>query len=170
MKLSKEKIIDVLKISEDINHIKDIDSLLDRVLAEARHATGADAGSIYLVNEGKLSFEYVQNETLAKRDNSSNRYIYQKREMPINARSLAGYVAMTRQPLAVDDAYSIPGYLPYSFNKSFDILADYRTGAILTVPLVTSRERIIGIMQIINPVDISDSPVSFSRDHQLLVQ
>lgn len=169
MKLSKAKIVDILKISEDINHIKDIDSLLDRVLAEARHSTGADAGSIYLVKGDKLSFEYVQNETLGKKDASCNRHIYQKKEMPIDSRSLAGYVALTRQPLAVDDAYSIPKRLPYTFNRSFDMQSEYHTGSILTVPLITSRDHVIGVMQIINPVDISGAPTIFSRDHQQLV-
>jgi HD-GYP domain-containing protein (c-di-GMP phosphodiesterase class II) len=169
MKLSKAKIVDVLKISEDINHIKDIDSLLDRILTEARRFTGADAGSIYLVKGDRLSFEYVQNDTLQQKDPSSNRHIYQKRELPIDSGSLAGYVALTRRPLSINDAYSLPERLPYSFNRNFDLRSDYHTGSILTVPLVTSRDIIIGVMQIINPVDTGDSPVAFSREHQLLV-
>jgi HD-GYP domain-containing protein (c-di-GMP phosphodiesterase class II) len=169
MKLSKAKIVDILKITEDINHIKDIDSLLDRVLTEARHFTGADAGSIYLVRGNKLSFEYVHNETLEKEDASSNRHIYQKKEMNIDPHSLAGYVALTKLPLTIDNAYRIGKGLPYSFNKSFDLQSDYHTGSILTVPLVTSRDHITGVMQIINPTDKSGSPVTFSQDHQLLV-
>ena len=62
-----KNIIEILKINEKISHIKDIDSLLDRVLTEARAITNADAGSIYLLNGGKLTFEYVQNDTLMKK-------------------------------------------------------------------------------------------------------
>ena len=47
--LKKDNIIDILEINENISHIKDIDSLLDRVLSEARSITNADAGSIYLL-------------------------------------------------------------------------------------------------------------------------
>lgn len=169
MKLSKAKIVDVLKISEDINHIRDIDSLLDRILTEARRFTGADAGSIYLVKGDRLSFEYVQNDTLEQKDPYSNRHLYQKQDLPIDSGSLAGYVALTRRPLAIDDAYSLPQRLPYSFNRNFDLRSDYHTGSILTVPLVTSRDIIIGVMQIINPMDAGGSPVPFSREHQLLV-
>ncbi|MCK4835596.1 MAG: HD domain-containing protein [Candidatus Aminicenantes bacterium] len=169
MQLKKEKILDILRVTEDINHIKDIDSLLDRVLSEARYFTRADAGSIYLVKEDKLSIEYVQNETLMKRDHSSNRYIYQKQEIIIDQRSLAGYVTLTKRPLAIDDAYCLQNDKPYSFNRSFDLQSSYRTRSILTVPLVTSRDRVIGVMQIINPKDKKNIIRPFTRDHQLLV-
>ena len=169
MQLKKEKILDILRVTEDINHIKDIDSLLDRILSEARYFTRADAGSIYLVKEDKLSIEYVQNETLMKRDHSSNRYIYQKQEIIIDQRSLAGYVTLTKRPLAIDDAYCLQNDKPYSFNRSFDLQSSYRTRSILTVPLVTSRDRVIGVMQIINPKDKKNIIRPFTRDHQLLV-
>jgi hypothetical protein len=169
MRLRKEKILDLLKITEDINHINDIDSLLDRVLTEARFFTRSDAGSIYLVNGKKLSFEYVQNETLMSRDPSGNRYLYQKKEMPLDTGSLAGFVALTRQPLCIGDAYCLGPEVPYCFNRSFDLQSDYRTCSILTVPLVTSRDRIIGVMQIINPQDRRGNIVPFSAEDQLMV-
>ena len=169
MQLKKEKILDILKISEDINHIRDIDSLLDRVLSEARYLTRADAGSIYLVQGDTLSIEYVQNDTLKKRDPASNRYLYQKQEIVIDQESLAGYTALTKRPLVVDDAYEIPEDKPYSFNRSFDRQAGYRTGAIISLPLVTSRDRVIGVLQIINPRDEKNGVKPFTRDHLLMV-
>ena len=169
MRLRKEKIINLLKITEDINHIHDIDSLLDRVLSEARFFTCSDAGSIYLVKGKKLSFEYVQNETLISRDASSNRFLYQKKEIPIDTRSLAGYVAVTKQPLSIGDAYCLEPDVPYHFNRSFDLQSDYRTCSILTVPLVTSRDRVIGVMQIINAKESNGNIIPFSAEHKLLV-
>lgn len=140
----------LLYITETLNHIKDIDSLLDRILFEARNITNADAGSIYLVSEDKLKFSYVQNDTLASRDKANNRYIYTTHEMPINDRSIAGYVALTGKSLIIDDAYKLDDSVSYSFNKSFDEKASYRTKSILTVPLKTSRDKVIGVIQIIN--------------------
>lgn len=169
MQLKKETILNILKISEDINHIRDIDSLLDRVLAEARHLTGADAGSIYLVQGDMLSIEYVQNDTLKKRDPASNRYLYRKQEIEIDQDSLAGYAALTKRPLVIDDAHAIPGDRPYSFNRSFDRQAGYRTGAILSLPLVTSRDRVIGVLQIINPENRRNTGKGFTRDHLMMV-
>jgi GAF domain-containing protein len=47
--LKKNKVAAILTITEALNQIKDIDSLLDRVLLEARRFSRSDAGSIYLL-------------------------------------------------------------------------------------------------------------------------
>jgi len=169
MPLKKDKIIDILKITEDINHIRDIDCLLDRILTESRYFTNAEAGSIYLVKANKLSFEYIQNEILMKNDYSSNRHIYAKREMEINNKSLAGFVALTKKTLAIDDAYKINKNTPYFFNRSYDRQSSFVTRSILTVPLITSRNKIIGILQVINAKDKNGAVVPFSENHKLLV-
>lgn len=169
MPLKKGKIIDILKITEDINHIRDIDSLLDRILTESRYFTNSEAGSIYLVKDNKLSFEYIQNESMMKNLYSTNRHIYARHEIRIDNKSLAGYVALTKKTLAIDDAYEIDKNAPFSFNQSFDSKASFRTQSILSVPLITSRNKIIGVLQVINAKDQNGAVVPFSENHILLV-
>lgn len=167
--LQKEDIINFLAINEKISHIKDVDSLLDRVLLEARSICNADAGSIYLIKDNKLSFEYVQNDTLMTGDSSSNKYIYEKREIAINNESIAGYVAANKIHLRINDVYRLGNNVPYTFNRSFDESASYHTQSVLTVPLITSREKIIGVMQIINAKDTHGKVMPFSPEVELLV-
>jgi len=66
--LNKNKVAAILQITEDLNQIRDIDSLLDRVLLEARRFSRADAGSIYLLENQKLRINYVQNDTLIRKE------------------------------------------------------------------------------------------------------
>jgi len=47
----KEKFELITQISLDLNEVKDIDLLLDRILTNARKFFNADAGSIYLTAE-----------------------------------------------------------------------------------------------------------------------
>ena len=169
MILSKKRVIDILTITEDISHIKDIDSLLDRVLFEARQFCHAEAGSLYLIRGGHLSFEHVQNEALQKKDPTANRHIYRKQILPVDATSLAGYVAQTKRPLQVEDVYRLDGNRPFTFNRDFDRRADYRTQSMLTCPLVTSRDRVIGVLQIINARNRQDEVVPFTPEHRLTV-
>ena len=119
-KADKDNIIDILKTNANLSHIHDIDSLLDRVLYETRKITKSDAGSIYLLKDNKLSFEYVQNDTLMNKDSTGNKYIYSKQRIDINNDSIAGYVAMNKTGVRIDDVYKINGNIPYSFNRSFD--------------------------------------------------
>jgi HD-GYP domain-containing protein (c-di-GMP phosphodiesterase class II) len=166
--LTKERISSILQIREQISHIKDIDSLLDRVLLEARLFTHADAGSIYLAHEQRLRFSYVQNDTLA-RQGAGNKQLYIDHEVPIDDQSIAGHVARTRKTLLVADAYAPDRRCPWRFNRSFDEKSGYHTQSVLTAPLVTSRDKLIGVMQMINAVDEQGRVVPFTTDDKRLV-
>ncbi len=166
--LNKNKVTAILKITEDLNQIKDIDSLLDRVLLEARRFSRADAGSIYLLENRKLRINYVQNDTLMRKE-SGKKFLYQNHEIDINDKSMAGYVAMTKKPLIITDAYRLGGDVPYRFNRSFDETASYETHSVLTVPLMASQNRLIGVMQIINSLDDERKTVPFRNEDELVV-
>jgi len=166
--LNKSKVTAILKVTEDLNQIKDIDSLLDRVLLEARRFSRADAGSIYLLENQKLRINYVQNDTLMRQE-SGKKYLYQNHEVEVNDKSVAGYVAMTKKPLVIADAYRLSGDVPYRLNRSFDETAAYRTQSILTVPLIASQNRLIGVMQIINSLDEEKGVVPFRNEDELVV-
>jgi len=166
--LNKSKVAAILKITEDLNQIKDIDSLLDRVLLEARRFSRSDAGSIYLLENQKLRINYVQNDTLIQKE-SGKKYLYQNHEIAINDKSMAGYVAMTKKNLIIDDAYQLDETVPYGFNRSFDQQALYQTRSVLTVPLIASQNRLIGVMQIINSLNEQKEIVPFRSEDELVV-
>lgn len=165
-RVGQKDILEILKINEKISHIRDIDSLLDRVLAEARNITNADAGSIYLLDGRTLTFEYVQNDSLMRQGKSSNKYLYAKREIQINNDSISGYVALNRKAVNIEDVYQLPGHVPFTFNRSFDQMANYHTQSMLTVPLVTSDDRITGVLQLINAKNATEDVVPFSREDE----
>lgn len=167
--LVKKNLELILDINEDLSRIRDLDSLLNRVLQEARRITRADAGSIYLVDDSRLAIEYVQNDTLRNRQSQRSRFEYFRQVLTIDTRSLAGYVALTRQALRISDAYQLPNPLPFSFNKAFDQASGYRTRSILTVPLVSGGSSVIGVLQIINAQDDEGRIIPFSREDQLMV-
>jgi HD-GYP domain-containing protein (c-di-GMP phosphodiesterase class II) len=157
----------ILLIVEELNHYKDLDALLDRVLLEARRLTQADAGSIYLVNNNVLNFSYTHNDTLFT--STSNKHIYASQVLEINNKSIAGYVASAGKALKIDDAYHIPESLPFTFNGSFDTRSGYLTKSILTIPLITSRGKIVGVLQIINALNDKGEVVSFTEQDQLVL-
>jgi HD-GYP domain-containing protein (c-di-GMP phosphodiesterase class II) len=165
--LKKNKVAAILTITEALNQIKDIDSLLDRVLLEARRFSRADAGSIYLLENQKLRINYVQNDTLSQKE-SGKKILYQNHTLDINDQSMAGYVALTKKSLVIVDAYSLNKKASYKFNRSFDELASYHTCSVLTVPLITSYGKLIGVMQIINAMDDNKNVIPFSNENELV--
>ena len=61
---SSEEVSSILKIIDDLNTLKDVDTILDGILTESRRLSNADAGSIFLIQDDSLVFSYVQNDTL----------------------------------------------------------------------------------------------------------
>ena len=157
------KASDLIRITELMNSTRDIDVLLERLLYEARCITKADAGSIYLREGDTLEFKHVQNDTLSRLDPNANRHIYAKQAVAISEKSIAGYVALTGQCVCIPDVYKLDSSLPYSFNRSFDERSNYRTKSILTAPLITEQEEIVGVMQLLNARDKNGKVRPFSK-------
>ena len=159
----------LLSTLERLHHIKDLHSLLDSILFESRSFTRADAGSIYLRSGSTLRFSYVQNDTLFRNDLLCNKYIYSNQEIEIDEKSLAGWVAKTGSPLVIDDVYEISKEEPYTFNRSFDEISTYRTKSMLIVPLKSSNEEVVGVIQLINAMDEEGQPIPFTEEMTLFI-
>lgn len=151
---------------EEIPFIKDLDSLLDKILIEILNITCADAGSIYLLENNKLKFSYVQNNSLFKNDLNKNKYLYSNHQIPVNDKSIAGYAAKTGEILIIDDVYNIDKSLPFSFNKTFDLISSYRTKSILAVPLKTKQGTIVGVIEVINTKNKDGSIGEFNEEQK----
>ena len=93
MQSEKEKIDLITQISLDINQVKDVDLLLEKILTNVRKFFDADAGSIYLKDGDELKFSYTQNDTLQRRLGPKKKLIYSTFSLPCNNMSIAGYVA-----------------------------------------------------------------------------
>jgi HD-GYP domain-containing protein (c-di-GMP phosphodiesterase class II) len=126
---------------------RDTESLLNLILQKSREITTSDAGSLYLVEENeqgekRLRFKLTQNESL--------KLPFTEFTMPINASSIAGYVALTGESLHLEDVYQVPPSLPFRFNPTFDKESGYRTKSMLVVPMKNPHREITGVVQLIN--------------------
>ncbi|MBI3896305.1 MAG: GAF domain-containing protein [Acidobacteria bacterium] len=126
---------------------RNMNSLMDLILAKSREITTSDAGSLYLVEEDEkeekcLRFKTTQNDSL--------QVPFHEFTMPINASSIAGYVALTGESLHLEDVYNTPASLPFRFNPTFDQESGYRTKSMLVVPMKNPQGEIIGVVQLIN--------------------
>jgi HD-GYP domain-containing protein (c-di-GMP phosphodiesterase class II) len=146
---TKERITkELLDIGVALSAERDNDALLDTILQKSREITRADAGSLYLLEKDE---ETGSQSLLFKiAHNDSNPTDFTEFRMPLNTKSIAGYVAVTGEPLNIKDAYRIPKKKKVTFNKHYDETTGYRTKSILTVPMKDHKERIIGVVQLIN--------------------
>ncbi len=164
-----EKIQALATLGADLNEVHDLDILMERILARARKFVNADAGSIYIANNGALDFTYTQNDTLRKRLPKGEKLIYSTFSIPIDQKSVAGYAAATGRPLNLEDAHAIDPSKPYGFNKKFDETSGYRTRSVLAIPMKNMKDEVMGVLQIINAQDESGEVISFSQEDEQMM-
>ena len=138
----------LLQIGVALSAQRDVPLLHEMIVRDARELTRADAGSLYLLEkdeygETKLRFAIAQS---GPRDAGTHLGAV----MPLSRASLAGYVALTGEPIRIDDAYRIPESAEYRFNQSFDKQNNYRTKSVLMAPMRDHDDAIVGVIQLIN--------------------
>ncbi len=157
-----EKLNALMELGIKLNSVQDLDILMEHLLTAARKFVNADAGSIYIRNQDMLDFKYTQNDTLQKRLGKEKKLKYSTFSIPINLKTIAGYVAAEGKSLNIKDDYRIEPGMPYQFGKKFDEKEGYRTRSMLTIPLRVGIGDILGVLQIINAQNDLKQSVAFS--------
>ena len=162
----------LLQVGIELNQVQDFHTLMDRILDESRHLLNADAGTIFVREGDRLRFAFFQNETLARRTRSGETPPMQSFRIPINERSIAGWVALTGQPVNITDTDRLDPSLPFRFDHSFDQLLDYRTRSMLAMPLKNRLGRVLGVIELINARDDQGRPRDggFTDEDQALIE
>ena len=169
--LWQSRVSGLVKIGIELNQIQDFDSLMDRILSEARFLLHSQAGTIFLRDGDALRFAFFHNDALAERTTTGDPPLVPTFRIPITDRSLAGWVCLTGQSLYVADCYNISLEVPYRFDSSFDSLLGYRTQSMIAMPLKNQSGRILGVIQVINPLSTDGRTITgYSTDDIRLLE
>jgi HD-GYP domain-containing protein (c-di-GMP phosphodiesterase class II) len=163
-----EKLKNVIGVDSILNKIQDLDILLETILSEARHVLQADAGSIYVKENGELAVMYSQNDTMAAQLKPGEKLIYNVFRVPIGTGTQSGYAALTGDIINVRNVYDIPDDAPYGYDPSYDKAAGYKTVSALSIPLKTNMGDILGVLQLINKKDKRGRSIAFSKEDELV--
>jgi len=138
---------------------RDLHTLLELILTQARRLTNADAGSLYLVERDddgvphRLRCAIAQNHSLPGLP-------FETFTVPIDHGSLAGYASATGEPLVIGDVYLLPDDSSYKQNRSFDEKVGYRTKSMMVLPMKSHRDEVVGVLQLINRKRAADIKLS----------
>ena len=160
----------VLQAGQDLSGVRDIDLLMSKLLNQARTAIVCDAGSFYLREGENLTFTYTENDTFSKRD-VDDRPDFKRFSVPISPNTISGYAAHSAKTVVVDDCYSIPEDVPYSYDTGFDKSTGYRCNSMMAIPLRSSMGEVLGVMQLINPLDEKGGArAGFNNEDEMLMR
>jgi GAF domain-containing protein/multidrug resistance efflux pump len=128
--LGEEHLRRLLYLSHELNSTIDFALLLPRVAELVMGTLEADAGSLWLIEEGTLRCAMARGAT---------ERVLTGVEVPLGA-GIVGDAVLRREPVRVPEAAGDPRFL-----HQVDDAAGFRTGSVLAVPLVTHGEVVGGI-------------------------
>jgi HD-GYP domain-containing protein (c-di-GMP phosphodiesterase class II) len=164
-------------IGASLSAERDIDRLLEAILAAAKTITRADGGTLYRVTEERtLRFEIVRTSSLryylgGTTGNPVPFYPIQLyKDGAPNQSMVAAYAALTGNTVNIADAYTADGF-DFSGTRAFDSKTGYRSKSFLTVPMRNHDNETIGVLQLINAQEPSSGAiVPFSPSDQRLAE
>lgn len=154
------------RLAVEFGSIQDLDTLLTRVLAEARAVFHCEAGSILMHEEGSLRFRHASNDASAASESMLSSTSDPVR-LPIDRSSMAGAAALDGI-VVVRDAYHLDPGVPFRFNTAIDAVTGFRTRAVLSVAMRSSEHELLGVLQLINPRTEDGDPLEFASDDRKL--
>jgi HD-GYP domain-containing protein (c-di-GMP phosphodiesterase class II) len=161
---------ELVATSRALSSERDIRKLLALILEKCRQVTGADAGSVYVLEgvgvpaERTLHFMLSQNDSLE--------IDFEEFTLEVDEKSIVGKAVLTGRPINIPDLERLeePGQNPWGFrhNRSFDQKTGYRARSMLTVPMLSALSEVIGVIQLINRKRRAESrllsPADFSAE------
>jgi HD-GYP domain-containing protein (c-di-GMP phosphodiesterase class II) len=139
---------ELVEIARALGRERNLSRLLHLILERSRYITGADAGSIYVVESSReqpsavLRFKTSQNESVAFESSEFT--------MNVSTRSIAGAAVVTRDVINIPDVGHLAADSPYGFDSSFDLKVGYQTRSMIAVPMISAEDAVIGVIQLIN--------------------
>jgi FOG: GAF domain len=116
------------------------DALLQSIVETAAKIFGAAAASLLLVNEEEEALEFKVAFGPGDRDLVGTKFPYDQ--------GIAGYVFMTGMPIATSNVKE-----DKRFNQDFAKSTGYVPNSILATPLISSDDRVIGVMEVLDKIE-----------------
>lgn len=151
---------------------RDTDRLLEQILLGAKDLTHADAGTLYLVRDGRLHFAAVRNDSLGIALGGTTGAPVDFEPIPLtdadgnpNRHNVAACAAVDGVTVNIPDAYASEDF-DFAGTRRVDERTGYRSQSFLTVPLNNHENDVVGVLQLINAKGADGGIRAFSLSDQ----
>lgn len=169
----------VIPIGVSLASEKNFNHLLETMLVEAKTFCHADAGTLYLRTEtNHLNPMIVRNDTLNFVMGGTSDIAVTLPTIPLydattnepNHANISAYVALEGRSINVSDLTNAAKF-DFSGPRAFEAQTGYHSHSLLTIPLRTAENHVLGVMQLINAKDAeSGEVIAFDEALQPLME
>lgn len=149
----------VIPIGVDLTTEKDFNRLLERMLFEAKDFCKADAGILYLLEEDNLRPVIIRNTSLDIAMGGTTGNEIKLTALPLQSEQgtyVSVQAALSEEPVNIADVRQMKQIMaPETFNGH----TGYEAKSFLSLPLLNSEDKVIGVLELINAQDSEDKTI-----------
>lgn len=150
---------------------RDLHALLERILAQARRFTRAEAGTLFVREGEHLRPAVVQNDFLeARLGKREMQRRLQAAPLPVSEPSLAGHVAQTGEIINACDADATGVQQPAAGPKAAGETTEYGTRSAFVVPLLDRSGTVVGVLELLNALADDNAIIPFDPAYEKLLR
>jgi HD-GYP domain-containing protein (c-di-GMP phosphodiesterase class II) len=164
------------RIGVALSQEKNLDKLLETILAAAKNITNADGGTLYRIVDDKLKFEIVLNDSLEIAMGGTTGAAVPFYPIPLHSATgepnnsmVAAYAVLHDETVNIADAYTAEGF-DFTGTRAFDQKTGYRSTSFLTIPMKNHEGEVIGVLQLLNAQDRNKIVTPFTVEDQRLAE
>jgi HD-GYP domain-containing protein (c-di-GMP phosphodiesterase class II) len=143
---------------------KDTAKLLEKILLGAKSITNSDGGTIYRVYDDTIKIEIIRSDSLGislggdgNTISIPNIPLFEGNGEP-NLKNVVCCSYHHNKTINIEDAYDAVNF-DFTGTKAFDKNNNYRSKSFLSIPLTDHQGEIIGILQLINAIDLQTKEI-----------
>lgn len=162
-----DEIRDILDLGYALSTERYYFRLFDLVMNGCLKFTGADAGDLYIADNGSYRHLISINKTIGRNIGRGDEAEAAEAGEHIE-RNLVAYTGSQKKIINIADIYAEKQFeiLPI---KEFDAEHGYRTQSVLSIPMFEPGKNVIGVMQLINCKDDEGNTIPFPEEYESMV-
>lgn len=167
LEFTNQDFLSILDIGIAVSGEKDRNKLLNMIIDKGMELTKCDAGTLYILKDGKLHFKIMKTISQGV-DKGQNGEIIDIPPVPLKEENICAYCAIHKKPLNIEDVYFSDEF-DFSGPLKYDKMTGYRTQSMMTIPLVGLEDESLGVLQLMNAKDKQGNVCPFDKDLEHIV-
>ncbi|MCR4590564.1 MAG: GAF domain-containing protein [Lachnospiraceae bacterium] len=157
----------MIRIAIDVSAEKDFDRLMKKILLEAMDICHCDAGTVYIKDDGFLHFHTVFTKSKGTSISDQNSSIGIP-PVPLKRTHVCACAAIDNKKINIPDIYNSTEY-DFTGAQKYDAMNGYRTGSMLVIPMSNEKNKVTGVLQLINSLDQDGNIIPFAPEYEEVV-
>ncbi|MCM1026252.1 MAG: GAF domain-containing protein [Roseburia sp.] len=158
----------ILQAGVMLSSERDLNRLLDTVLASVMELANCDAGTLYLADGDVLRFKIMHTNSLGTHSGGDGRDP-DLPPVPLRRENVCAYCFLEGRTIRIEDVYSCGEY-DFSGPLRYDAMTGYHTQSMLVVPMRNREGEKLGVIQLINALDQEGRIQAFPEDTILALE